>query len=88
MRISTDSVWEEGHRMRFSDLLNERLNQGSRAMIATAGHWCSRQAAVALSRCLTETLVLSAIVLICIGIAGAQEKKPAQPADPTQLSLE
>ncbi len=88
MRISTDSVWEEGHQMRFSNLLGERVSQRSRAMIGAAGHWCSRQAAVALSRCLTETLVLSAIVLICIGIAGAQDKKPAQPADPTQLSLE
>lgn len=46
------------------------------------------QVTVARSRCLTGTLVLSAIVLICISIADAQEKKPDQPADSTQLSLE
>ena len=78
----------EVHNMRFEHSIPNFPDSWLRISMADARHCCSRQAAVALSRCLTESLVLSAIVLICIGIAGAQEKKPAQPADPTQLSLE
>jgi outer membrane receptor for ferrienterochelin and colicins len=89
MRISIDSAWEENNRMRFNDVLAGRLSPGSSpARINTARRWCSRRVAVALSRCLIRTLLLFAIVLICLNIATAQEKKPAQPADPTQLSIE
>jgi len=74
--------------MRFSDLLGERMSQGSRTLAATAVHLCSRRVSIAPSRCVAAVLVLSAIVLSCIGVAEPQEKKTAQPADPTQLSLD
>ena len=85
MRISADSVWEEDRRMPSNDVLGGRLRPDSSAAMIP---WCSLRVAVALSRCLITTLVLFAIVLICLSTATAQDKKPSQADDPTQLSLE
>jgi hypothetical protein len=74
--------------MRSSDLATKRLNLVKRAIIATTDSWCSRKPILTPLRYTAITLIVSAIVVLHIGLANAQDKTPAKPADPTQLSLD
>ena len=72
-----------------SNFFGERAAQKSGSLVAPDVPSRSRKGGGALSRYIIEALVLlPAFVLMCMGIAVAQEKKPVQQADPTQLSLD
>lgn len=74
--------------MRLDDSIENGPDKMVRGIISGAHQWFARRGSVALLRCFTEAFVLSAIVLIYVGIADAQQGKTAQIADPTQLSLD